>query len=135
MNKNDFQDLLELNEGRRKFTYVDTNDHPTVGVGFNLDRSDARLLIKNLGLDYNDVLNGKQALSDTQIDSLLRLDMAKATTGAQAEIKNFDDLSDGRQLAIADMVFNLGQLGFSRFVKAIAAIKTNDWETAAEEMK
>lgn len=41
------------------------------GVGFNLNRTDARVRITALNADYDAIMNGTASLSDAQIDSLL----------------------------------------------------------------
>jgi lysozyme len=44
-------------------------------------------------------------------------------------------MNDVRQGALANMVFNLGQSGFLKFKKMIAAVKADDWEEAATQAK
>jgi GH24 family phage-related lysozyme (muramidase) len=44
-------------------------------------------------------------------------------------------MSDIRQGALVNMVFNLGQAGLQKFKKMIAAIKSDDWEEAANQAK
>jgi GH24 family phage-related lysozyme (muramidase) len=135
VDKQDFKDLLEKNEGRRDTAYVDTEGHPTIGVGFNLDRSDARQIITNMGLNYDEVRDGTQKLTDAQIDSLLDGDANQAITAARDTVSNFDEMSDARQMAVADMAFNLGAAGLAGFTNAISAMESGDWEKAADEMQ
>src|SRR5437764_14047965 len=107
MNKDDIKELIERHEDRREHVYPDTAGHPTVGVRFNLNRSDAREKIEALGLYYDDVRAGRQDLSDEQIDSLLDRDVETAISGARNDVSNFDSLPDGVQRSVVDMVFNM----------------------------
>ncbi len=122
-------------EGTRNTTYIDTMGHPTVGIGFNLDVAGAQAAIEALGLDYNAVRSGAQLLTDDQIGTLFSQSLNQAIQDAQTVIPNFDALSDDRQVVVADMIFNLGLGGFSKFKQAIAAINNQDWPTAAQQMQ
>jgi GH24 family phage-related lysozyme (muramidase) len=135
MDKEAFKQLLENHEGRKNTVYIDTEGHPTIGVGFNLDRGDAKELISDMGLDYDKVRNGSQDLSDAQIDKLLDHDMDTAIATSSDAVSNYDDMSEGRQLAVADMAFNLGGDGLAGFTKAVSAMESSDWETASAEME
>ncbi|HVT61432.1 MAG TPA: glycoside hydrolase family protein [Thermoanaerobaculia bacterium] len=126
--------LIEKHEGRKNTAYVDTAGHPTIGIGFNLDRSDARQKIEALGLNFDDVRAGTTSLSDAQVDALFDGDVQKAVADAQALVSNFDDLSAARQAVVVDMVFNLGSAGFAKFHNTIAAIESGDWAGAAQQM-
>ena len=126
---------IEHWEGRRNQTYIDSEGHPTVGVGFNLDDNGARADIEALGLNYDQVRAGAQDLTDAQIDTLLDRTVNQAVQGAQRVLATFDTIPDDKQIVIVDMVFNLGVDGFSKFAHAIQAIKSQDWATAAEQMQ
>ena len=56
--------------GVRIVVYHDTAGHPTIGVGFNLDRPDARTLLARFGADLGEVLAGRP-LTLAQVDDLL----------------------------------------------------------------
>lgn len=121
--------------GRQPRVYTDTEGHPTVGIGFNLDRSDARRRLTDVGADYDKVRAGTETLSNQQMDTLFRQDVEHFTAAARGIVSNFDSLPRTAQLIIVDMTFNLGSDGFSKFRKAIAAFERNDFETAAAEMQ
>jgi len=59
MNKSEIMQWIEQWEGRKSHVYKDQMEHPTIGVGFNLDRRDARRHLEELGLDYNRVRAGE----------------------------------------------------------------------------
>jgi len=41
----DVETMIAANEGKRTCVYKDTAGHPTIGIGFNLDRGDAKSII------------------------------------------------------------------------------------------
>jgi GH24 family phage-related lysozyme (muramidase) len=135
MNSARLRRFIEVHEGRRVNAYVDSRGIPTIGVGFNLTRPDAKDRIAALGLSYEAVCRGAVSLTDEQIDALLDLDIAAARAGARRCVQGFDTLPPQAQMVIIDMVFNLGVGGFSTFRKMIAAVERRDWTAAAEEMR
>ncbi|MFG1899903.1 glycoside hydrolase family protein [Micromonospora carbonacea] len=115
--------------------YVDTKGHPTVGIGFNLDRADARARLAAVGANYDDVRAGRVNLTQVQITILFEQTIAEATTDAYALVPNFDLLSTARQAVLIDMIFNLGRTGVAQFQDMLAALNRGDYETAASEME
>ncbi len=127
--------MLVLNEGERLTRYFDTEGHPTIGVGFNLDRSGARADIEALGLDYDKARAGTQSLTQDQSRSLLRADMQSAIEGAGRIVDNFDTLSFDRQAVLVDMTFNMGEANLMGFRRMRQAVENGDWGRAADEMQ
>jgi len=128
-------DLIERHEGRRAKVYLDTAGHPTVGIGFNLDRADAGAKLSALGLDPGAVREGAVTLTDEQVDELFEPDLATAIDGARRLVPSFDALSAARQHVCVDLTFNLGARGFGAFTKTLAAIEAGDYEAAARELQ
>ena len=126
---------LVKHEGKKNHVYNDTLGHPTIGVGFNLDRGDAKGKIEALGLNYAQVKAGTQDLTDDQVFSLLDGDMDMAISDSKSVFPKLTDLSDVRQRVIVDMMFNLGKTKFEKFMKMISAVKIGDYAKAADEMK
>lgn len=126
---------IEAREGREPKVYPDSAGHPTIGVGFNLDRSDAQEKIEALGLDYDKVRDGTQTLTDEQIDTLFNADVNQAVSDARGLVSNFDDIPDDKQTVVTDMVFNMGASTFGTFTNTIDAIENEDWDRAADEMQ
>jgi GH24 family phage-related lysozyme (muramidase) len=120
--------------GPHEKAYLDSSEHPTVGIGFNLDRDGAQSDIEKLGLDYGAVREGTQTLNPEQIDTLFTKDVNDAIAGARRAVSNFDDLPADKQVVVVDMVFNLGETKFKGFEDTIKAIDASDWKTAAAEM-
>ncbi len=126
--------VISYNEGRRPDTYLDSRGIPTIGVGFNLERADARATISALGLDYDEVLAGRQRVDDEQIDALLEEDLVTAIRDAGSLVANFDALATPRQIVLVDMAFNLGKTRMAGFRKMIAAVEAENWNEAAAQM-
>jgi lysozyme len=126
---------LIKHEGKRTKVYKDSEGIPTIGVGFNLTRADAKKKIEDLGLDYLKVKAGEQELSEAQVSKLLKADIDNAIADCMSVFPKFSDLSEVRQRALADMMFNLGKERFSKFHKLIANVKEGKYLEAADEMK
>jgi GH24 family phage-related lysozyme (muramidase) len=131
---NDYSDFTSRNEGVRNVVYLDNRGIPTIGIGFNLRRSDARKLLSSLGYDYNKILSGHSELRDKDIWDLFGDDLRGAISDAGRLVSNFDSLPDPAKLVIVDMVFNLGPSKFSKFRKTIGAFERLDFDMAADEM-
>ncbi len=127
---------ITFNEGKRNLVYNDSLGIPTIGVGFNLRRSDAPAKIAALGLSYNDVLTGKQSLTDDQINLLLDADITSAMEKTAKKLfPGFDTIDPARQVILVDLAFNMGPSRLAGFKNTIAAINSGNWETAANELK
>lgn len=127
----------KLNEGYVPHVYPDPIKRiPTIGVGFNLEKSGARQLIESVGADYDAVLKGWQDLTDVQIRALFEIDMETAVACVQSW-PQWSSLGLGAQSALADMAFNLGCSKLSGFKRLRAALSTSppDLKLAAREMR
>lgn len=113
MNGNRFIAQLRFHEGVRNHVYKDHLGIETIGVGRNLvDRG----------------------LSDEEVDMLLANDIAIVEDELDKQLPWWRDLSEVRQRALADLVFNLGMPRLHGFVKTLSALQTRDYHTAAEEL-
>jgi GH24 family phage-related lysozyme (muramidase) len=131
----DIMSLLIMHEGREPKVYMDSKGHPTVGVGFNLDRADAKLMLEYVGADYDRVKAGVEGLDNRQMMRLLTKDIETAIKDARAFVNNFDQLPTQAQLVLIDMAFNMGGPTLNQFKKMKAAIEIRDFDSAAREMK
>lgn len=127
-------EMITRHEGKRNKMYLDTKGIPTVGIGFNLDRKDAKAQLKALGLDYNKVRSGKQLLTNKQIDSLFKYTLTEAIAVAKSFLSNFSEHPSHVQEILINMAFNLGPDRFSGFDNFKAALLKKDYQTAAKEM-
>jgi len=106
------QSLVD-HEGVRLRPYKCTAGKTTIGVGRNLD---------DVGITKSEAM------------MLLRSDILRATEGAMRVVPTFAQLTDARQEVLVEMVFNLGEKGFARFLKTLAYIRGYEWDRAAAEM-
>ena len=78
-------------EGYRECRYFDQLGVETIGIGFNLRRKDSQSIIEGLGLDYQEVLAGRQCLTKEQIYTLLEGDLGWAKDEAGQIVKSFPE--------------------------------------------
>lgn len=104
---------LELDEGRRKFVYMDTADNFTIGVGRNLT---------GVGL------------SDEEIDTLLHNDIYKVCRALDLHLPWWREMSEKRQHVLANMCFNLGITKLLAFKNTLTAMQQERYEDAAKGM-
>ena len=140
--KNTSEDLLSIvkpmlikHEGIRNSVYPDTKGIPTIGIGFNLKRNDAKSKMESLGLNLKQVLSGQQKLTNEQINTLFNQDVNTAIQDAKKLVKNFDNLPANVKAVIVDMSFNLGYNKLSGFKKFIAAIESKNFTEAAKQIQ
>jgi lysozyme len=104
--------ILKRHEGFRSKPYRCTAGKLTIGYGRNLD----------------DV-----GITEVEAEFLLKVDTLRATDSAGDIFPSILSHTENRQIAIINMVFNLGKTRFKKFRKMIDAIKRGDWESAADE--
>lgn len=104
---------LRIDEGVKKFPYVDTMGKLSIGVGRNL---------------------ADCGVSDDEIDLLLTNDIARAEQTARYLLPGFDDLSDVRKYVMCNLAFNLGQEKLAEFQKLLLAVHEGRWTDAASEI-
>jgi len=108
------REMIKRHEGVETHAYKCSQSKITIGVGRNIDP------------------NGGIGLSEAEIDYLLDNDINRCI-GELSGFVWFPDLSQARQNAMIDMVFNLGITRFKGFKNAITAMSKYDFETAADE--
>ena len=74
--------MVEWSEGRKACVYKDSLGIPTIGIGFNLDRSDASDACSRCGINYDAVYSGSKCISSLQISCLFDYDLVWAQNGA-----------------------------------------------------
>jgi peptidoglycan hydrolase-like protein with peptidoglycan-binding domain len=127
--------VITSHEGRRAHVYLDQVGHPTVGIGFNLDRPDARNVIRSLGVDYDALVAGQVSLTDTQIDKLFDYTFREAYDAAQKLVPNFASLTSNARIVLVDMVFNMGAGGVAEFGSMLSALARGDYAGAVDGMR
>ena len=121
-------------EGWRNHVYTDTLGHPTIGVGFNLDRDDAHVCLANVNANYEHVRNGTSDLSNDQVSELLDNCIAVCETELLHVHPSYDTYPEPVQIVLLDMLFNMGLGVFVTFKHMHEAVRASDWVRAAREM-
>jgi GH24 family phage-related lysozyme (muramidase) len=129
----DHMAFIAPHEGRRNRAYDDSRGIRTVGIGLNLEKPESRQRLRAVGADYDAVFSGQQALTDQQVDALFRDDVEHHYQIALRQIPGLETMPRNIQLAMVDMVFNLGSL--REFPKLRQALAARNWQKAADEME
>ncbi len=110
MNKTALKRLLIHHEGLRLEPYVDTEGHPTIGVGHKI-----------------------RPITHARAMELLQKDVNIAISDA-VRFRWFDELSQVRKDVIVSMIFNMGPRRFRTFKRMIKAIIRDDFILASDEL-
>ena len=136
-------DFLKDKEGVRYFSYDDATGKQitditkkkglvTVGVGFNMDRADAReVWAKALPyLSFDDVYAGKRQLSGGEVRRLFDFTAQEAENVVNAKLKG-TRIPEHQRLALVSLAFNNPSL---LGPKLVAAVKAGDTSAALNEI-
>ena len=107
-------DMIKRHEGFEQFPYRCTEGKLTIGYGHNIEA------------------NG---ISKNVAELMLKEDMGSAIREISTVLPDFYKCSANRRMALIDFMFNVGLPVFLEFKKMITAIKEEDWEQAANELK
>ena len=113
MDRDKLVDQLRIHEGVRQYPYKDTVGKITIGVGRNLT---------------------DKGMSQGTIDAMLHEDIDEVIEELDNVYPQWCDLSEGRQLVLANMVFNMGMPTVLKFSRFWAALRASEWDKAASEM-
>ncbi len=105
--------LLKKDESFSKYIYTCTKGKRTIGYGFNLDEG---MTVKEAELILDEKVKYYRKMASTIFSDL-------------------DAYSNNRQLAIVNMMYNLGVPKFLTFFELIKAIKIGHWSLAADNVK
>ena len=116
-------------DGRPGFAYKDHKGYLTVGVGHLVLRND-KVLKSVVGRDYNDVVRGRKALTDKQMEQLFDIDVRAKISAAQRKLPKFNSYPQYVRNAIVDGFFR-GDLSGSK--DTLALMNQGDFKAAAKE--
>lgn len=103
-------DLLKIHEGVKLNPYTDTVGKLTIGIGRNL-------------IDVG--------ISKGEAEYLALNDISYHYEYLYKNYPWFKELDEVRQIALVDMQFNLGAVGFSKFKNMISALEKKNYAAAA----
>lgn len=112
---------FKFEEGYKLCAYKDTLGYWTIGIGF--------LLSKDPKANFKGV-----CWTDAQIQAELQKRFDIAVAGAKRIFKDFDTYSDNVQLALVDMVYQMGEAGLRTFTNSIKMIEARRWNDAADNL-
>ena len=107
------QQLLD-HEGYSSTVYQCSSGCLTIGIGRNIQ---------------------SRGISEMEALYLLRNDIHECTLDLITIFPKWNDLSEGRKVALVDMRFNLGRSKFLEFEQMIKAIRAGNFTLAAQEMQ
>ena len=125
MNLIKLQNELADDEGIKYELYLCSENHLTGGIGHLITEWDVDYYGKPLGYP----------VPNEQVNAWFEKDIDVTINDCKIIFEEFDSLPEEAQLVIANMCFQLGRPRLSKFKKFIAAVKEQDWERAADEMK
>jgi GH24 family phage-related lysozyme (muramidase) len=128
------ENLIEKHEGRRHGVYKDTFGNLTIGVGWNLEDADSETICEHFGLRLSDLRCGLATLTDSQISQVFDYQVTAVISAAMSIFPNFVNMPDGVQAVVCDLIFNMGETRFRKFVSTIAVLKAGDWKQAANDL-
>jgi lysozyme len=105
-------EFVRKHEGFSPKPYLCPAGKLTIGYGHNLDAA---------------------GISRAAADFILIEDLKIAIEGLRKLLPELDTYTPARQMALIDMVFNMGIVRFAGFRKMLKAIQAGEWETAAFE--
>jgi GH24 family phage-related lysozyme (muramidase) len=129
------QGMVAWAEGNKSCVYKDSLGIPTVGIGFNMKRGDARTIFANNGINYDNVLSGKTCLTPAQVTALFNNDLAWARRGAGNCIPNLLSHHQCIQNVLIDMTFNMGERSLCGWPIFTSQIQRKDYADAADNMQ
>ena len=122
-------------EGYEPKVYLDSRKKKTIGYGFNLDEPTVKDYFTKKGYNYKALVTGKQGLSKSQSNAILKDLYNDSYQNTKKIIKNFETLPENVKNVLTDLNYNLGTTKMQKFSKMISAIEKQDFKTAAEELK
>ena len=125
MNLIKLQNELADDEGIKYELYLCSENHLTGGIGHLITEWDVDYYGKHIGYP----------VPNEQVNAWFEKDIDVTINDCKIIFEEFDSLPEEAQLVIANMCFQLGRPRLSKFKKFIAAVKEQDWERAADEMK
>lgn len=129
-------DMLKLDEGLRYKVYTDTVGKATVGIGFNMDSSSAKglWLRANIGESFSAVYSGQSSLSTNSIVSLFNTCIDGCRVDLESIFNDFETYPEHAQLALINLMFNMGKSVFTGFHTTINLLKAKDFNGASDHL-
>lgn len=122
---------LELHEGVRLRTYLDTEDNETLGIGYNIEARGLEDFERTIGRKIDTAANPCITMQEARLQCLA--DIKRVEHAVIVHFPEYESLSEVRQRVVIDLAFNIGFRALA-FKQTIAAVKRRDWSTATREL-
>lgn len=128
--------MLQYDEGTLYKSYKDTMGNTTVGIGFNMDDPHARgvWIQADIPESFNLVYDSKLPLSSSSIASLINTCINNSKQELKTIFPSYASYPEYVQLALLNMIFNMGKTVLSEFHTFISLIKENNYAKAATDL-
>ena len=113
MDESKLIEQLKIHEGVKLMPYKDTEGKWTIGIGRNLS---------------------DRGISMATAEQMLTEDIILAKSELDKIYPEWCDLTEARQMVLANMMFNMGLPSYSTFKNFWAALKAGQYDLAADEM-
>lgn len=129
-------DMLKFDEGLRYKAYKDTVGKMTVGIGFNMDNPVAKgtWIHSNIPESFNSVYSGNIPLSTNSIISLFNTCVDWCRVDLESMFSDFEIYPDYVQLALINLMFNMGKSVLSQFNTFINLVKEHDYDGSSNDL-
>ncbi len=130
-------DMLKFDEGLRYRAYKDTNGNITVGIGFNMDSSSAKStwLHSDIPESFNSIYTQATYLSTNSVVKLLNTCIDECRIDLETTLcRDVTTYPDYVQLALINLMFNLGKPVFSTFTTLMSLVKAGNYGGAADDL-
>lgn len=131
------QEMLQQDEGMRYRAYKDTKGNITVGIGFNLDNPGAKAIWLHADIpeSFNSIYTQETYLSTNSVVKLLNTCIDSCRLDLEDVLhRDVTDYPDYVQLALINLMFNMGKPTFSQFNTFIKLIKDKNYDDAATDL-
>lgn len=115
----DYYDYLRYEEGLEWNVYIDSTGNYSIGIGHKI---------------LPDENYDGYTLDKSEIHALFKKDLEIAIDGTKRLIRNFDKQSADVKIALVSMCYNLGETGFSKFIKFRKAIELFQYDEAIRQI-
>lgn len=120
---------LEDEEGCKLISYRCTANKITVGVGFNCEAN------KTLPIIGKRIFTVGQSITQRDSDKLLRWSVDKCLIALRKKLPDYNTYPFFARYVLLSLTFNMGAGWMDTFKNTMKAVKAQDWDMVAQELK
>lgn len=121
------RDYIKEREGFEPKAYWDVKQY-SIGFGSSLDNQAVINYLQKNGYDLTMLKAGKQEISEDDALNLLDLAINDSQDTLRKVSSNFDRFDEDAQVALTDMMYNIGETSFRGFDNMITAMNYQDFD-------